>query len=59
MVDYNAPDDIGDGGAAAILASLCVLALVLVGVFFYLNLDSQSRNVVPIDTLSRAADTTH
>ena len=59
MVDHNydGAKDPGDGGAAAILASLCVAALVIVGVIFYVSLNSDSNYVVAFETVSPVTTT--
>lgn len=47
MLDRETTIEAGDGGAAAIVAGLLVVALVIVGLFFYFSLDHNTT--APID----------
>lgn len=49
MADRETFADTGDGGAAAIIAGLLVVALVVVGVFFYFGLDGAPSTIIDLD----------
>lgn len=49
--------DPGDGGAAAIVAGLLVVVAVVVGVFFYVGMDSAQWHWIDLDVRPAAVST--
>jgi len=56
MADRETIIETGDGGAAGIVAGLLVVALVVVGLFFYFGANNSGRQTIDIDVPAVTVD---
>ena len=58
MVDRETIIETGDGGAAGIVAGLLVVALVVVGLFFFFGMNRSGSQTIDIDVPAVTVDVT-
>ena len=58
MVDRETIIETGDGGAAGVVAGLLIVALVVVGLFFFFNANRSGSQTVDIDVPAVTVDVT-
>ena len=58
MADRETIIETGDGGAAGIVAGLLIVALVVVGLFFFLGVNNSGRPTIDIDVPAVTANVT-
>jgi hypothetical protein len=58
MVDRETIIETGDGGAAGIVAGLLVVALVVVGMFFFFSMGNSGSQTIDLDIPAVTVDVT-
>lgn len=58
MADRETIIETGDGGAAGIVAGLVVVALVVVGLFFFSGVNNSGRQTIDLDVPALAGNVT-
>jgi hypothetical protein len=58
MVDRETIIETGDGGAAGIVAGLLVVALVVVGLFFFFGMGNSGSQTIDLDIPAVTVDVT-
>ena len=58
MVDRETIIETGDGGAAGIVAGLVLVALVVVGLFFFFSMNRSGSQTIDIDVPAVTVDVT-
>lgn len=58
MVDRETIIETGDGGAAGIVAGLSIVALIVVGFFFYFGTNNSGSQTIDLDVPAVTVDVT-
>jgi hypothetical protein len=58
MVDRETIIETGDGGAAGIVAGLLIVALIVVGLFFFFGMNNSGRQTIDLDVPAVTVDVT-